>query len=99
VRTRDRNVRRERGDKGRARSSAHPLRLVAHHDTPLIAERAAMRGRGATECGLTRLGTRTLVDDASAFVAHHDAQCSIGVGPTFRKERLAAIYLKRIAEL
>jgi hypothetical protein len=51
VRTRDRNVRRERGDKGRARSSAHPLRLVAHHDTPLIAERAAMRGCGATEVG------------------------------------------------
>jgi hypothetical protein len=39
-------------------SRPHPLALVAHHDPPLIDERAATRGRVAPEGGDEHAGVR-----------------------------------------
>jgi hypothetical protein len=54
------NARRKRREEGRARSSnTHPsAAFVADNNAPLIDERAATRGRSATEGGDERVGAK-----------------------------------------
>jgi hypothetical protein len=52
----------ERRDQGRARSTmTHPAASIAGHDAPPIGERAATRGRSATEGGDERAGAKSAI--------------------------------------
>jgi hypothetical protein len=55
-----RNARGERRDQGRARASVHPSAYVARRDTPLIGDRAATCGRGASEGGDERASAKRI---------------------------------------
>jgi hypothetical protein len=68
----DRNARAERRDPGRARSSVLSPVSVARHDAPLLGERAATRGRVATEGGDEHGGEKTVIRSIFRFANRID---------------------------